>query len=148
MNPSRPGGSGWADTGATIDPAVMMAAARAMTIARGRLIGGGNPDLRHAALVGSGATAGRRRHGAGGDPPLGGTVSSGARTHNPPDRASPVGLGPLVDARQEGGHPVQYLVEDRSEGVAEPREGHQLGLGQELDRIPQQLDTGEGIRFP
>ena len=46
---------------------------------------------------------------------------------------------------KEGGRPIERVVDDRLEGVPEPRIGDELGVGQEGDPLPEEIEIRERI---
>jgi hypothetical protein len=54
-------------------------------------------------------------------------------------------LSAALETQQERSGPIEGIVEDRLERVAESRIGHQLGALQEPDGRSQKLDPGEWV---
>lgn len=70
-----------------------------------------------------------------------------AQDTGPPTRGQAPGSG--SDPGQERGGPVQDVVQDGLQGVAESRIGHQFGgATQARDRRLQQLEPGERVGLP
>ena len=81
--------------------------------------------------------------------PGGGTRSDRIGAWGEPQPTAPAGLPARPSApdlrSQEGRHPVQRVVEDRLEAVAQARVRHQLRVAQQRDLRAQQVDPRERV---